>query len=191
MLVKYGVDVAKNELELPRPLISELETLEECMKSELTGHFTYRAPTFSSQLDIAWSNGEWTFTPLNQQPISIRAGRRQDLGLAGGELFLFNNRKISINDFKMDLKGRRIFFFGKCSSSKTPEDRQFLCRVSFFKVDNLDLMEMRSVVLGEAGLMKVQKRWLQSASSLGYGFMVTDNPFDTDSESDSSVDFVD
>ena len=95
-VIKYGVDDAKNELEVPQALISELETLEELVKSQLqlTGHFTVDDDiTSSARLDVSWSNGEWKFTPLGQQTISIRAGRRQDLGLAGGELFLFRNRQ--------------------------------------------------------------------------------------------------
>ena len=43
-LIKYGVDVAKNELEVPQPHLSELETLEEIMNMkaqlQLTCHFT-------------------------------------------------------------------------------------------------------------------------------------------------------
>eukprot|EP00092_Neocalanus_flemingeri_P036580 GFUD01039829.1.p1 GENE.GFUD01039829.1~~GFUD01039829.1.p1 ORF type:complete len:180 (+),score=34.62 GFUD01039829.1:57-542(+) len=138
-VIKYGI--ARDEL--PRALIEELRKMEGRIKSELTGEFT--------TVSFVWDDGEWRFRILNQQTVTIRSGGRNSLGLAGGKLFLFDDRKISIDDFKIDLKERRITFYGMCSSVKNSGDRVFKSTISFTKIHNIEIMKMSSQVVEENG----------------------------------------
>eukprot|EP00092_Neocalanus_flemingeri_P055751 GFUD01065957.1.p1 GENE.GFUD01065957.1~~GFUD01065957.1.p1 ORF type:complete len:172 (+),score=27.77 GFUD01065957.1:38-553(+) len=150
-VIKYGI--ARNEL--PRALIEELRKMEGRIKSELTGEFT--------TVSFVWDDGELRFRILNQQTVTIRSGGRNSLGLAGGKLFLFDDRKISIDDFKIDLKERRITFYGMCSSVKNADGRVFKSTISFNKVHYIDAMKMSSEVVGEHEKLNVRERIFSTA----------------------------
>eukprot|EP00092_Neocalanus_flemingeri_P034942 GFUD01038019.1.p1 GENE.GFUD01038019.1~~GFUD01038019.1.p1 ORF type:complete len:181 (-),score=33.30 GFUD01038019.1:17-559(-) len=154
-IIKYGI--ARDEL--PLDLIEELRIMEGLIKSDLTltGEFF--------PVNFVWDNGEWRFSIPNQQPVTIRAGGRNFLGLAGGKLFLFDNRKISIDDFKIDLKERRITFYGMCSSVKNSDGRVFKSTISFPKFHDIDAMKMSSEVVGDHGKSKVRERIFSTANS--------------------------
>ena len=180
-VIKHGIDFA----ELPVHLVKECANMEDLVKTELTGNFTYQFPTFSSELKIDWNKGEWKLTPLNLRTISIRAGRREDLGLPGGELFLFKGSKISIEDLKIDIEASKVFFYGKSSSRKTSEHGEFKCTLEFFKGNYVDWMMMISEVVGETGKMEVRIMKFTSTSTPGYN--ITNLQYD----SDTSVDYED
>ena len=85
-------------------------------------------------------------------------------------MFLFPNMNVSIDDFRSELEEKRIFLYGKCSSSKTPKDRRFHCLIRFFRLDDFDLMEMISLRrFGDAGRVEIRKRLFQSTNSLEFG----------------------
>eukprot|EP00092_Neocalanus_flemingeri_P102199 GFUD01130711.1.p1 GENE.GFUD01130711.1~~GFUD01130711.1.p1 ORF type:complete len:175 (-),score=45.36 GFUD01130711.1:75-599(-) len=151
-VIKYGI--ARDQL--PRALIEELKNMEGMIKSDLTGEFILPF-TYTSKLNIDWNAGEWRFRFLNQQPVKIRAGGRQSLGLAGGELFLFDDRKIFIDDFKIDLDERKITFYGVCSSVKNSDGRAFKSTISYLKFHNIEVMKMNSEVIEENGKIKRER----------------------------------
>eukprot|EP00092_Neocalanus_flemingeri_P041501 GFUD01045196.1.p1 GENE.GFUD01045196.1~~GFUD01045196.1.p1 ORF type:complete len:187 (-),score=49.73 GFUD01045196.1:113-673(-) len=163
-VVKYGI--ARDEL--PGPLIKELRTMEGLLKSELTGDFFhYDMPLKKAcNLNIDWDAGEWRFSSSisgrgmeipQQQTVKIRAGGRQCLGLAGGQLFLFDGRKISIDDFRIDLDERRITFYGICSSFKNSDGRVFKSTICYPKFHNIEVMKMNSEVIEENGKIKRER----------------------------------
>ena len=91
------------------------------------------------------------------------------MGLSGGDFFLFEKRNISIDDCEIDLEGRRVTFYGLCSSTKTSDGRKFKSSLIFFKYDsgdNEDVMLMRSEVVGEAGQVKVRERRFMCADAV-------------------------
>ena len=154
-VVEYGI--AWNEV--PQPLHGELGKLEEMIKSDLTGNFLFvTEASHIGKLKIDWSGGEWRFTISNQPSISIRAGRRECLGLPGGELFLFKENKIFIDDVRIDLEGRRIMFYGICSSINDSDGSKFKSSISLLKYNSKDVMKMKSEVVGECGQVKVKER---------------------------------
>eukprot|EP00092_Neocalanus_flemingeri_P037528 GFUD01040863.1.p1 GENE.GFUD01040863.1~~GFUD01040863.1.p1 ORF type:complete len:251 (-),score=71.86 GFUD01040863.1:105-857(-) len=179
-VIKYGIAWD----ELPWPLNDELKTMEELIKSDLTGQFTYTEMSYVSKLKIGWDAGEWKFSFLNQQPVQIRAGERQCLGMAGGELFLFDNREISIDDFKIDLEERKITFYGMCSSVKNSDGRKFKSTISFTKFHTMEAMKINSEVVGENGKVKIKERIYSKA---GYVWITLN--LGEESDSDSSVDY--
>jgi len=183
-VIKYGIE--RNERDVPKTIIKDLEVLEKRIIDELTGQFTYTDPDYDSKMDIEWSPGEWRFTLMNQEPVKIRTGRRENLGLAGGDLFLFEGRKISIDDFNIDLEEKKIKFFGKCSSVKTSLGREFKSTFSFIKFLGRDAMKVNSELIGKFGLKKAKEKIFSRA---GFEWMTVN--FGAESDSDSSIDFED
>eukprot|EP00092_Neocalanus_flemingeri_P037529 GFUD01040864.1.p1 GENE.GFUD01040864.1~~GFUD01040864.1.p1 ORF type:complete len:256 (-),score=76.00 GFUD01040864.1:49-816(-) len=191
-VIKYGIAWD----ELPWPLNEELKAMEELIKSDLTGQFSYTEMSHASKLKIGWDAGEWRFSFLNQQPVQIRAGERQCLGMAGGELFLFENREISIDDFTIDLEERKITFYGVCSSVKNSDGREFKSTIRFTKFHSMEAMKMNSEVIGDDGKIKARERIYSKAGyvwitlNLGQGDgSDSDSSVDYGSDSDSSVDY--
>jgi len=183
-VIKNGIE--RNELEVPKTIIKDLGVMEKIINDEMTGEFTYTDPDYDSKMDIAWSPGEWRFTQRNQEPVKIRAGRRENLGLAGGEIFLFEGRKISIDDFNIDLEEKKIKFYGKCSSVKTYCGRDFKSTFSFIKFHGRDAMKVNSELIGEFGVKKAREKIFSRA---GFEWMTVN--FGAESDSDSSIDYED
>ena len=192
-MVKYGV----NKTELPKDLIKEVKEMEDIVKAEMSGSFSNLTLNYSYCLKIEWSPGEWQFvlttnfhwTPEDWKPtlrtikMKIRAGRREHLGFAGGYLFHFPNREVTIDNFKIDLERRKILFLGKCSSVKTQEGRKFRCTLQFEKIYGVGCLTMKSKVISEAGWLKVRIRTLND--------LPVSLSLHLPSESDSSIDFDD
>ena len=66
---------------------------------------------------------EWSLSFLRRKEvlsstIKIRAGKKNDLGLLGGELFLFPGREIVMDAFKLDFEKRTIKYYGSTISSQ-------------------------------------------------------------------------
>ena len=106
-MIKYGI--AREDL--PQLLYGELDPIEQLVKSQLNGDFSYWVC-----LTIAWA-GHWLFTFLGQQT-ELGAGVKNCLGPGGGELFLFKGWEISVDDFIFDLDRRKVTFFGNISFSR-------------------------------------------------------------------------
>ena len=121
----------------------------------------------------------WRFKFMPNQPtISISGGRREYLGLAGGQLFLSEERNIIIDDVKIDLEERSIMFNGICYSVNESEGRKFKSVLRFFKYSDGILIKkgikMRSVVFGEdVGHEIVTVRTEESGKDGGHGIVTT------------------
>jgi hypothetical protein len=183
-VIKLGISGS----ELPTTVAKEVEIMEENIKSAFTGIFSYSEYFSSSTLKIDWVGGEWQFTQLNQQTIKIKAGAENSLGNLGGDLFLFPGRKVSINDYRIDLEGRKVIFYGTFSSVKDVSGRQFKSTLLFSSTSNLLMMESK-VSIKETGLDKEMARMFMKSSTVGSWVSIRDS-YD-DSESDSSVDYGD
>ena len=144
--------------QLPDILVKEVEAMEAKINTELTGK--YESSGFLlDRIEIGWSRGEWSLSFLRRKEvlsstIKIRAGKRNDLGLLGGELFLFPGREIVMDDFKIDFERRMIKFFGTCSSFEEPDAKLFKSTVSFSPEKIRYFMKIESEVIGT----EVEKR---------------------------------
>ena len=127
--------------ELPKTILKEVEIMEEKMKTFFTGSFSNICNSSYSSLKIDLVDGEWHFTVCAQPTLKIRGGGSNFLGLPGGQMFLFPGRKVTIDDFKIDLLGREVTFHGKCSSSKDSSGRTFKSSICFAPYSLLGVME--------------------------------------------------
>ena len=112
MMAVIKFDIPRDQL--PEILVNEIEEIEDKINTELTGKF--ESSGYYDRIEIGWSRGEWSLSFLRRKEvlsstIKIRAGKRNDLGLLGGELFLFPGREIVMDDFKIDFERRMIKFF--------------------------------------------------------------------------------
>ena len=146
-VIKY--DIPRDQL--PDILVKEIEEMEAKINTELSGK--YESSGYYDRIEIGWSSGGWSLNFLRRKEVfsstlKIRAGKRNDLGLMGGELFLFPGREIVIDDFKIDFKSRMIKFFGTCSSVEEPDAKLFKSAVSFSPEKIRYFMKIESEVMG-------------------------------------------
>eukprot|EP00092_Neocalanus_flemingeri_P023638 GFUD01025639.1.p1 GENE.GFUD01025639.1~~GFUD01025639.1.p1 ORF type:complete len:203 (-),score=56.65 GFUD01025639.1:67-621(-) len=158
-VVKLGIP----EAELPQTVAKEVEMLGERISSEWTGIFS--GCELYDRIKIDWSGGEWRFTPLIRTvyrsrwstphtlpAIKIKAGRTNDLGYPGGNLFLLPGRKIWIDDYEIGVEDRKVIFYGACSSTKIGTRTQLKATLSLSGDGNLLVMESKLFV--ENGLIQ-------------------------------------
>ena len=128
-VVKFGVHP---RMDLPDGLPTELVAKENEIQWYLTGRFHSHGGVLGFD-DIEmfwdwrkdWDSGEewreWRFVMHGQttDKTTIRAGRRNHLHTSLAKLFLLSPAiDISVDDFKMDLRGRTVTFYGSHTPAK-------------------------------------------------------------------------
>jgi len=181
-IIKYGL----GRYGLPTCLIDELDVLDKIIKSEMIGEYINIGVFFyETKLSIGWScDGEWTFTLGNQEEMKVKRGVTANLGLDGGELFSLVGRKVMVEDYTLDLKNRKLRFYGTCSSSKAALWRSFRSTFSFRNIGG-GLVTIATEVARSGEKVKMKKRSFKSAYAMS---SLPDISLGDDSYLDSSVD---
>eukprot|EP00092_Neocalanus_flemingeri_P006658 GFUD01007187.1.p1 GENE.GFUD01007187.1~~GFUD01007187.1.p1 ORF type:complete len:166 (-),score=15.75 GFUD01007187.1:84-557(-) len=145
-VIKQGIPKS----ELPKTVAREVEKLEERIKSDWTGIFRIWH-LLGDHINIKWSGEEWRFQfywfrprpYMHETPdIKIRAGRTNDLGYAGGIMFLMPGKRVWINDYRVCADGRQVIFYGVYSSTTMATSRQFKATLSLSGDQNRLRMEV-------------------------------------------------
>jgi hypothetical protein len=181
-VIKQGL----SRTDLPQVVSEEVEIMEEKLKSVFSGIFFSSKDDAISSLKIAWENGEWQLTPLNQETLRIRAGVENSLGREGGDIFCLPGRQVSIHHFRIDLDGRKVFFYGSCSSVKNSTGRQF---ESLLTVMSNKMWIYSKVFIRETGKYKRYSRFSRDCRAMANFYLLYMNHMNSDCESDSSVDY--
>ena len=147
--------------ELPKTILKEVEIMEEKMKTFFTGSFSNICNSSYSSLKIDLVDGEWHFTVCAQPTLKIRGGGSNFFGLPGGQLFLFPGRKVTIDDFKINLLEKEVIFHGTCSSSEDSTGRKFKSSL-FFSPDSLLVITLSRIFEEQNGKDKFSKMTLKN-----------------------------
>ena len=184
-VLKHGISKTR----LPDTVAKEVERMERRVNSLFTGIFFYPVggvDNAMSTIKIAWENGEWQLTPLNRETLRIRAGVENRLGMEGGDVFCFPGRRVSILDYRIDLDGMYVSFYGTCSTVKQCSEREFkVMLMNFASIDNSMVIWSQAYIVEEDGRSKIHGRLVSFSA-----WTIQDPlPCWSDGDDDSSVDY--
>ena len=136
MIVVIKQDLSRDRL--PEIVKEEVENLERKIMSAFTGKFyTYQKypnprlypliPTPGSVefgLSIVWNRGKLEFGFIDtefslssqEELLQITAGEQNKVGKVGSKLFLLPGRELTISDYRIDLRRKKLILLGSCLS---------------------------------------------------------------------------
>ena len=126
VVIKQGLSKER----LPEILKEEVEQFERRIMSAFTGKFfTYercgpRNGSVEVGLSVVWNRGRLEFAFIapefamssNEELLQIKAGEKNKVGKVGSKLFLLPGKELTIFDYKIELKRKKLSLLGSCLS---------------------------------------------------------------------------
>ena len=178
-VLKFGLQPRHN---LPDALPLEMSLMEMLMRIDMTGlHYSDYHVAFrhSCELDLVWSEGEWTIEMRHfrvRHMAKIRAGERTHLVHKWKKIFLFVNDEpypgldnIVIHNFEIELEKRSVVFEGSCYNHHSGDTCQFQTKFTFSATSHL--LKLQTTVTVDGIPAVGGRRFLRQPDTENYDFL--------------------